>query len=152
MYAYRLVKARHASTALDGEGARRVGGRWNTAGVPLAYCASSLSLAVLELLVHVQPGDLPDDLVAIQIAIPEASTAGQWLPQELPEDWRKETGKVTLQMLGDTWLKAGVTGVLQVPSVIVPTEANVLINPRHPGTARIQVVRQEPFVLDRRLL
>ena len=152
MQVYRLVKARHAATALDGEGARRVGGRWNAPGVPVAYCASSLSLAVLELLVHVDPGDAPEDLVAVRIEVPDDVTARRLLPAELPDDWRQGTGKAALRALGTAWTHAGAEGVLIVPSVIVPAEMNVLVNPRHPDAARIKLLGQEPFRLDARLV
>ena len=125
MLFYRLVKARHSATTLDGEGARRVGGRWNAPGIPLAYGAFSLSLAVLELLVHADPGDVPDDLAALRFEIPGDVAMSRWM--------------------------AGVTGVLLVPSVIVPVEMNVLVNPRHPDAARIRLSGQEPFPLDPRL-
>jgi RES domain-containing protein len=148
MQVYRLVKARHAAAALDGEGARRVGGRWNAPGVPDAYCASSLSLAVLELLVHVDPGDAPEDLVAVRIEIPEDVSARRLLLAELPGDWRRGTGKAALRALGTAWIQAGAEGILIVPSVIVPAESNVLVNPRHPNATRIKVLGQEPFRLD----
>lgn len=152
MLVYRLVKARHAAAALDGEGARRAGGRWNPPGIPVAYCASSLSLAVLELLVHVDPGDAPDDLVALRIELPEDVPAGRWTPAELPRDWMDDTGKAAVRSRGARWLRAGVEAVLWVPSVIVPAEWIVLVNPRHPDADRIKVIAQEPFPLDSRLV
>ena len=151
MLAFRLVKARHAATALDGEGARRVGGRWNAPGVPVVYAASSLSLAVLELLVHADPGDLPDDLMAVHLEIPEDVAMGRRLPPDLPPGWRRDAGKAALRALGAQWLRAGMEAVLLVPSVIVPAELNVLVNPRHPAAARIKVKALEPFGLDPRL-
>ena len=89
MQAVRLVKARRAATALDGEGARRFGGRWNPPGVALVYCSSSLSLAVLELLVHVEPLAAPDDLVAVQIelrqvVVGEPVVTGSWPRNRFP--------------------------------------------------------------------
>ena len=151
MLVHRLVKARHAATALDGEGARRVGGRWNPPGIPVVYGSSSLSLAVLELLAHTDPGNLPADLVALRIQIPDGVPWARWLPEDLPGDWRLETGKATLHGLGLEWVRAGATGVLVVPSVLVPAETNILINPAHPDAARIQVQAREPFTLDPRL-
>jgi len=151
MLAFRLVKARHAATALDGEGARRVGGRWNAPGLPVAYCASSLSLAVLELLVHVDPAAVPEDLVAIRIEIPDGLPLRRLLPAELPDDWRRESGRGRLRALGAAWLGARREAVLAVPSVIVPGETNLLVNPRHPDAARIRMLAPEPFTLDARL-
>ena len=152
MLAHRLVKAAHVGSALNGEGARRVGGRWNPPGLALVYCASSLSLAVLEMLVHVDLRDLPDDLWALRLEVPDELAMGRWQPAALPERWRQEAGKPALQALGGAWLKAGAEAVLLVPSVIIPSEANLLIHPGHPEAARIRVVGQEPFTMDSRLL
>ena len=71
MIVYRLAKA--AFTALDGEGARLFGGRWNSPGRPMIYTAASPSLAVLEVLVHLDlPIDLmPDDYRLLAIEIPD---------------------------------------------------------------------------------
>ena len=49
---WRIIKARYAKSAFDGEGARQFGGRWNSPGVPIIYTSSSMSLAALEMLVH----------------------------------------------------------------------------------------------------
>jgi RES domain-containing protein len=151
MRVVRLLKARHAASALDGEGARKAGGRWNAPGVPVVYCATSLSLAVLELLVPVDALDLPDDLLALQVELPEDLPTERLLPGDLPSNWRQEAGRAALRGLGAAWLKAGSSAALFVPSVVVPAEWNLLINPRHPGAARIRVADQAPFTLDPRL-
>ena len=54
---WRLCKSKHA--AFDGEGARLAGGRWNRRGTAVVYASESLSLAALELLVHVDAALLP---------------------------------------------------------------------------------------------
>jgi RES domain-containing protein len=151
MLAHRLVKARNAAAPLDGEGARRAGGRWNPRGMAVAYCASSLSLAVLELLVHVDTNALPDDLVAIQVDIPDDLPARRVLATDLPGDWRQDSGRAALRALGARWFRDRREPLLVVPSVVVPGERNVLINPLHPDAGRIEVVAREPFRLDPRL-
>jgi RES domain-containing protein len=151
MRAFRLVKARHAATALDGEGARMAGGRWNAPGIPMAYCASTLSLAVLELLVHVDVEDLPEDLEAIQVEIPEDLPRHRVRVEELPEGWRGDPGRAALQALGSAWARAGSGCILEVPSAVVPSELNVLLNPGHPASHRIRIAGREPFSLDPRL-
>jgi RES domain-containing protein len=57
MQAFRLCRS--AYPAYDGEGARRVGGRWNSKGIRVLYTSENRSLAVLEILVHLS-GTLPD--------------------------------------------------------------------------------------------
>lgn len=151
MRVHRLVKARHAASPLDGEGARRAGGRWNGKGTSMAYASSTLSLAVLELLVHLDPSDVPGDLMAIEADIPDSLPVAQWQPGDLPDGWRKDSAQPDLQARGDGWVKAATSGVLRVPSVVVPSEANILINPDHPDAARIVVLTRTPFTLDPRL-
>src|SRR5262245_29579658 len=56
--AWRIVKARHAANAFDGEGARLEGGRWNSPGTPTVYTSQSAALAALELLVHLGRGSI----------------------------------------------------------------------------------------------
>src|ERR1700736_5127134 len=50
--AWRIVKARHAATAFDGEGARLLGGRWNSPGTRMIYTSATGALAALEMLGH----------------------------------------------------------------------------------------------------
>ena len=51
---YRIVKEKRADTAMDGNGARLYGGRWNSIGRPVVYVAGSESLAILKILVHLK--------------------------------------------------------------------------------------------------
>lgn len=66
---YRVCRSRWA--LLDGEGARRVGGRWNSPGRPVVYMADSIALAVLENLVHLSRQDFPTGYVVIAARIPD---------------------------------------------------------------------------------
>jgi RES domain-containing protein len=145
------MKAKHATDPLDREGARRVGGRWNAPGVPVAYCASSLSLAVLELLVHVDAADIPNDLVAVEVEIPDRLAMRRLVVADLPAKWREEAARGALQVLGGTWVRDGLEVGLVVPSVIVPGETNILLNPLHPDAGKVQIIATNRFVLDPRL-
>ena len=71
---YRIVGSHRAATALDGEGAAKMGGRWNSQGVAVAYLTESRALAALEILVHfgrdvalaswsVIETDIPDEMI-----------------------------------------------------------------------------------------
>lgn len=144
MIAYRLCKAVHA--ALDGEGARLWGGRWNSAGRSLVYAAASPSLAVLEVLVHLDlPAELlPHDLRLLTIEIPDDVATRRLDPSP--------TGDDACRAAGDAFLDAGDALALMVRSVIVPQEWNVLLNVRHPDMRRVAARSAEPFQLDARLL
>ena len=56
--AWRITKRKHARSAFTGEGARLYGGRWNSPGTAIIYTAESQSLAVLEILVHLDSPEL----------------------------------------------------------------------------------------------
>jgi RES domain-containing protein len=150
MHVWRLARAAHS--ALDGEGARRAGGRWNSPGVPVVYTSSTLSLAVLELLVHTDPDLAPDDLQVSEIDVPASLAAGVLDVATLPPDWRAVPNHPACRAVGDDWVKRRDQVLLGVPSAIVPEELNYLINPAHPEAARIQVVRVRAFAFDKRLL
>ena len=150
MRAWRL--ARRAFLALDGEGARLYGGRWNTEGTAVVYAASSLALAALELLVHVDPQDAPDDLVALAIEVPDDAPHATVTPDALPADWDRVTDHPACAEVGDRWARARERLVLRVPSAIVPEETNVLLNPAHPAMRRVRVAAERAFAFDRRLL
>ena len=72
----------------DGEGARRYGGRWNHTGTSIVYTSGSLSLAALELFVHVDIDVAPTRLVAIAADIPEDLETERIDVGKLPRNWR----------------------------------------------------------------
>lgn len=150
MRVWRLSRRRYV--ALDGEGARLYGGRWNREGTAVVYASSSLALAALELLVHVDPEDVPDDLVALAIDVPDDAPREAVAVAELPEDWDRVADHPACTARGDRWARAGASLALLVPSVLVPEEANVLLNPAHPRMRGVQVVATRAFAFDRRLL
>jgi RES domain-containing protein len=148
--AWRIVKARHASTAFSGEGAAKFGGRWNSRGVPMVYASSSRALAVLETLVHLNPP------VRFKFAAFRVRFDSRWVetldPKRLPRDWRSEPPGQRCKTIGDTWVEEARSAVLVVPSVIVLGESNYLLNPAHPDFRKVLVSRPEPFAFDPRLL
>ena len=82
---WRLCSARFADSAMSGEGARLYGGRWNRRGTSMVYCASTLSLGMLEVLVHASV--LPRDYVAIQVDIPDGVAVETLAVGSLPANW-----------------------------------------------------------------
>lgn len=116
------------------------------------YLSSSLSLAALEYLVHVDIEDAPSDLVAIEVDVPRGVREDRVLVSELPSDWNQVADHPECVRRGDLWLREGRTALLRVPSAVVPIEANVLLNPGHVDAARVRVLSHAPFAFDRRLL
>jgi RES domain-containing protein len=147
---YRISKARYARSAFSGEGARLYAGRWNHAGVPMVYTSTSLALAALELFVHLDPSQAPDDLVSIAATLPpNIKTETVDLPA-LPSDWRRIDHGAPRD-LGTEWAKAKRSLALRVPSAVIVDEWNVLLNPAHSAFARVTVTDPRPFRYDQRM-
>ena len=133
---------------LAGDGPARNGGRWNSPGLPAVYCASSLALAALEVFVNLprdqrRKGQVPAQ-VAVEYALPDRLCRLSGYPGAMPE--------ANTRPLGDAWLESLDCLALSVPSNVVPLEANVILNPRHPDLRKVRVLRVEPFDFDPRLL
>jgi RES domain-containing protein len=146
MRAWRIVKETHAATAFDGKGARLYGGRWNSAGIRLIYTSGTKALAALESLLHLNP-----PVIFKYHAIPiefDKALVEKLAPATLPADWTDEPPPPSTKAVGDAWVKKARSAVLDVPSVIVPGEANYLLNPAHPDFKKIVIGNPEPFSFD----
>ncbi|MBI2153527.1 MAG: RES family NAD+ phosphorylase [Candidatus Rokubacteria bacterium] len=146
---WRISKAKNA--AFDGEGARLSGGRWNHPGTAVVYTSSTLALAVLELFVHLDPSEAPDDLVAIPADIPASLPITRIRPAQLPTNWRRYPAPAALADLGTRWARGRKTAVLAVPSAVIPLDLNYLLNPLHPAFKQIRVGEKTPFQFDPRM-
>lgn len=147
---WRLVTARFAKSAFTGEGARLYGGRWNRKGVALVYTSASQSLAMLEMLVQDEP--LRAQYVAIDVRIPKAVAIDRIKAEELPANWRDVAAREKLQLLGMQWAAKQSAAVLAVPSAVVPSEFNYLLNPLHADFRKIRMGRPQRVRTDSRLL
>ncbi len=149
MLVWRICRSVHAADAFSGEGARRFGGRWNSRGTPMVYTSSSLALAALELFVHLDPSQAPDDLVYLSATLPEDEPAQTIEAAELPRDWRAD--EAGPRAIGDKWIEGGTSLALRVPSVPIPVEWNVLINPLHGRISELKIDPPQPFIFDARM-
>ena len=150
MKAFRLCRATYPP--YDGEGARRVGGRWNSKGTRVLYMSENRSLAVLEILVHLS-ASLPDRFVLGAAEIPDDLPVEVLDESRLPANWatldpREQDAS---KRIGDEWVAQQQSVVLSVPSVVIG-ERNYVLNPAHPDFQRIEFLGPVPFQLDVRLL
>ena len=150
MKAYRLVKARHAAEAFNGEGARLYGGRWNAVGTPMVYAAQSRALAAMETLIHTSGADRRIQYVMFEIDIPDR-LARTFDRDDLPPDWQSLSPPASLQAIGSAWQASRESPALLVPSVMIQEEYCILLNPEHPDTQAIQVHYPMRFEFDGRL-
>lgn len=130
--------------------------RWNGKGTFMVYTAGSVALACLENLAHRSGVAMVNDAFAITIFhIPEKIRMTVYTEKELHAlsgTWYGHTQYALTQELGDQWLQQNDAAVLKVPSAIIHTEFNYLINPRHPDSNKIKIDRVVPFAFDERIL
>jgi RES domain-containing protein len=149
--AWRIAKRRYASAAFDGEGARLYGGRWSSAGTRVAYAAQSVALATVEVLAGLGKMSLLPSYSLVSVRFDESEM--EVLPlSSLPANWRTYPAPPELQAIGDTWIAENRSLVLQVPSAIIETEANYLLNPMHASFASVTISAALPFEIDARLV
>lgn len=148
--AWRLTKTRYLETAWDGEGARRSGGRWNSPGTAVVYLSATLSLALVEVLVHLSSGVLPA-YTAVPVEFDDSLAEGL-RAEELPARWKHHPALPETRVIGDDWVRDARSAVLRVPSVVVPVEFNYVVNPAHRDFARVRIGAAMPFPFDPRLV
>ncbi len=146
--------AEYTADDLTGKGAEITGGRWNRKGRRVLYTSTSIALACLETAVHFKQRGLPLNRYLVKITVP----VDAWRAREnmeattLPVGWDAlPEGKVSLDV-GDAWFPGGAAPCLLVPSVIVPEEHNVLINPAHALAKGITSEKVRKWLYDPRLL
>jgi RES domain-containing protein len=135
----------------SGHGAYLYGGRWNSIGTHMLYTSTSISLAMLECLVHFTANTVPAHMWVLQITLPPII-----IPiishKQLPPNWHGTPAPIALKHMDDAFLQQGKSLALQVPSSIVPSEYNVLINPQHPLIHKAKFGIIKPISFDGRLL
>jgi RES domain-containing protein len=144
--AWRLLKTKLVAGAWDGEGARIFGGRWNSPGVRIVYTSQSLSLALVEVLVHLQESAVLIAYSSIRVEFDETLMTDVD-PADLPPNWREFPAPPETRAIGDAWVADARSVVLRVPSAVVPVEFNYLVNPQHSdfGLLRVGPMMQFPF-------
>jgi RES domain-containing protein len=131
---------------LRGDGGRKAGARWHTAGSRVVYLADSPMGALVESLVHldVDSEDTPDFYTLLKISVPDDLAVHQ-LDPPAGADWKHDLGLT--RHMGDAWLASLETPLARIPSAIAPHTWNYLLNPEHPDAKQVQIaeVIQERF-------
>jgi RES domain-containing protein len=141
--------ARRAYADLSGTGGSFYSGRWHEKGHPIVYAAGSIALAALEY--AVQTSVRPTDCVLMEIEVPDGAcvTIEERIGGELPGNW--SFVEEQSRHLGTDWLLERKFLMLSVPSVVIPFERNLLLNPRHPQFGFVLIKRLAPFFFDPRI-
>jgi RES domain-containing protein len=115
----------------------------------MIYAAQSQSLAILEMLVHLDSPELLKKYVLFGVEIDAAfiTPVDQSL---LPKDWKADPVPPDVQAVGDAWARSRSSVVLSVPSALVPDESNFLLNPTHPDFSKLKIRKPVAFQFDPR--
>lgn len=148
--AWRIAKKKFQDSAFTGEGSEIAGGRWNSQGTRMVYASSSVSLSILEILVHIDNSSLLSSYMVIPFSFDE-KLVEELKGADLPKGWTAHPPPVASQRIGDSWIQGQTSALLKVPSVVVPLEFNYLLNPAHPDIGKIDIGNPVPLPIDERL-
>lgn len=136
---------------LAGKGAEKTGGRWNEVGTPVIYASPTIALAVLETMVHLGGRTpLPLNRYLVKIEVPEAAWHAA-ISLSIAIGWDAiPAGRVSIAT-GTSWCNGEASLLAFVPSVVVPEELNVLINPAHPDAHTVKASKVRKWLYDARV-
>jgi RES domain-containing protein len=132
-------------------GAKKTGGRWNSAGIPVIYSSGSIALAVLETFVHLASAPtLPLNRYLVEIKVPSDLFITA-IPLNTQVGWDAEPPGLVSTNARNIWANSNAGVLAKVPSVIVREEFNYLVNPAHPEAASIKATAVRKWLYDPRL-
>lgn len=148
MLVYRITKSKYADD-ISGNGASSYPGRWNKKGTRVLYTGSTKEIALLETIVHLPPMMSPS-LDILTIEVPNDSSS-EYLVSDLPANWAHFPAPTILSDMGQKWIEELGTLYLKVPSSIIHSSINVIINCQHPRFEEVKLIDRRPFNFDSRL-
>lgn len=151
MKLYRITHPRHAYD-ITGTGAKLYGGRWNSAGKPVVYTSSTISLAMLETLTHTDVEWLKKPFSLNILHIPDQLHIETIPADLLPATWKNFPYSPETVDYGNRWLDSRLNPILKVPSAVNSFEDNYLLNPLHPEFHQVSVEDVKEFRFDLRLV
>ncbi|HWY37674.1 MAG TPA: RES family NAD+ phosphorylase [Bacteroidia bacterium] len=148
MIVFRIAKRTHAAD-ITGTGAALYPGRWNKKGTPVLYTGETKEIALLETVVHTPPMMVPD-LDVLTIEIPGDSVTELSI-HDLPPNWFQYPAPTVLSEIGQRWVLENKTVALKVPSCIIHTSHNFILNCKHKDYRKVIVLEHGGFYFDPRL-
>jgi len=125
--------------SLSGEGGLKYSARWHTAGHRVVYLAESPAGALIEHLVHLELNEKswPVFYDLMQVTAPDGVEV-ETLILPAGDEWKRLP--IITRSLGDEWLRSKRTALARVPSAILTSTWNFLLNPDHPEAAEIRII------------
>lgn len=134
---------------MNGEGAWLHGGRWNPPGLHAVYLAESRALAALEIIVHAPREVISLDWRIIEVEVPDELIQAV-SRADLPAVWQALPSSLTARNFGAKWLRARKALAIRLPSVVMPEEHTLMLNPRHEDVVKLRLSKPKEFRLDPR--
>jgi RES domain-containing protein len=148
MIVFRISNAAQSDN-ISGTGAKLMGARWNSVGIPVLYTAEHISLAVLEMLVNTNFKDYAIALDLMYIKLPDQYPVTKIELSGLKTGWKEDFDYT--RYIGDEFFKQKESLILRVPSAVINEEYNYLANPLHPDFKKIKIIKTKSFWPDQRL-
>lgn len=145
MHVFRIAGNKHLKDDLTGKGASLFPGRWNLKDVFCIYTSETRALALLEHIANVSSEAylnssfslrtfyIPDDCV-LKISL-----------GDLPSNWRERPPPVSTREFGTRLIDSKESLAYSLPSVVIPQEFNILIDPLHPDIKKLRIVNYKIY-------
>ena len=128
---YRVHHSDNKKEVFSGAGGDYTAGRWNKPGTKAVYCSESIALCTLEWLANQGLLVSAFNYYRYSIEIPESSIIRFSLKQ-LPKNWRATPATEITRDFAEKYLFSDQRKLaIVVPSVVIPEEYNLVINPLH---------------------
>ena len=148
MVVYRIAGRKFAND-ISGIGAAKYGGRWNKKGSSVIYTGETKEIALLETIVHTPPMLIPK-LSILTIEIPTDSITEIEI-KDLPSNWYDYPAPTILSEISENWIISSNSVALSVPSCIIHTAKNYILNCNHKDYKNVKILDIKNFHFDTRL-
>lgn len=149
MIVYRLADKKYIDDR-EGLGAKLFGGRWNSVNHPCLYASQYMSLALLEKFVHAKFKENMANIAVLEIELLDEESIFKVDETKLQKDWANNIPYT--QWIGEQIFDDLSVVAFSVPSVLIPSERNYIINPRSTGFKNVKFNKITDFSTDYRLL
>lgn len=126
-------------------------GRWNSAGKKVLYCSDSIPLAFMESMIRRQGVGFNRDFKITHIVIPDALPVKKIGIDDLKPGWNDLRSYAKCQALTNKWYDSLETLTLVVPSAVLSSSNNYVINTLHPEFNKVKLVALTPLIPDARI-
>lgn len=126
-------------------------GRWNGAGRRVLYTAENLPLAFMENMIRRQGAGFNHDFKTLVFSVPDDLETETILAGDLPGDWRNFRSYSACQQRGNQWYDSGKTAILNVPSAVLPSSCNRVLNTTHPAFRQVKLAAETELIPDERI-